>query len=1068
MKTRTNVVGIFVGAVLLLGGESLYSQSDTLRFAFVSDLHFGQSTYLGEQLTPDIWLRKALAGIERKKADFIFLGGDLITSSNSIEQYAMFDSVMVTATPWYPMAGNHDISEGASATLDKIATWIQRSYGRGPNNREYYGFVKKGVGAFFVLNTQAPYSTDPAVKARADSQLVEMDAFFTANAAVPNKFVCSHVPLFITSQLEDSSGYFALGPWYRSRVIALMNKHNAHSYLAGHRHEHDQKTDGAITVYTNTALSFQLGTGNQRGYYIYTVTAGSLKRDFYPLSLEPDAVRWKWIAYGDTRTNDAAHRSVLQSMKNNTPDYKFIINVGDDVEDGTNVLLWNTWQTACDQILGGTGQSSVPPKYMTAAGNHEKLEFGGLANWRTFMSGQVTQFGNDGKYFTFDYEDARFVVLYSETENDAAQQQYYLDAIKNNPKKWLFAVWHKPIFDFGPKVYEAGIHQNWGAPFYQNGGDIIFMGHAHQYVRTVKLNLNGEMNPPLDPINGTTQVITGNGGAPLYPVDENSDGNGYMVAYSFDQNNSWFYGYTELTVDGDTLYLRHFSANGVVMDEEVYYPNHKHNVGVHFHLSTQTVGSGEVLKSPSDSTYPIGSRVVLTAVPALGWKFDGWSGDLTGLSNPDTVMMDTVKNITATFSEIPAGLYEIRIHTVGTGTVVTDPAGPYFASGSTVTLLAKPDWDSKLDSWSGDLTGSDTSVTISMDGHKSVTATFRKLKTCLLNVRPLSHGSVTLDPSRGTYVEGSEVQITAVPETGWEFHEWLGDVNGTASSTAVTVNSDLDVRPVFRLIGGGLQDFEATHDTYIQGSFSASRNFNADSCLRVREGTSDLNRYRAYVQFDVQGIVGNVLGAVVKMRARDSGLPDGSGIGAGVYEVSVDGWTESTLKWTGAPAAASRLDTMNIVNAGLIYGWDVGSYVTAEAAGDKVVSVMFKDFKSMDKRVDFERREDGKGPVLTVLTDMSTGVEQGEILPTRYALKNNYPNPFNPETTISFEVPKEGWVSLKVYDVLGKEVATLVNVHMHPGVHRVRWNAGAMPTGVYICRMTAPNFEDSLKIIFMK
>jgi uncharacterized repeat protein (TIGR02543 family) len=810
-------------------------------------MHFGQTSQSGEQLYPDVWLRKALAGVERRKAEFIFLGGDLINSSNSAAQYAMFDSVMVTAIPWYPMPGNHDISEGSSATLDKITTWIQRGYGRGANNREYYGLVKKNIGAFFVLNTQAYVSTDPSVLARADSQLVEMDSFFTTNASVPKKFVCSHVPLFIDAQLEDSTGYFSIGPSYRSRIIALMNKHNAQFYLAGHRHVNGVKTDGNITMYFNTALSFQLGSGNQRGYYIYTVTASSVKRDFYPLALEPDVVRWKWIAYGDTRTNDAEHRSVLQSIKNNTPDYRFIINVGDDVEDGNSVSLWNAWKAACDQILGGTGQTSVPPKYMTAAGNHEMLESGGLPNWRTYMSGQVTQFGNDGKYFTFDYEDARFVILYSETSTDPAQKQLLLNAIETNPKKWLFAVWHKPVFDFGVKVYEAGIHQNWGVPLYQNGCDIFFTGHAHQYVRSKKLNLNGQMNPPLDPVNGTVQIITGNGGAPLAAVDENHDGNGYLIAYSFDQNASAFYGYTELTVDGDTLFLRHFGASGQVMDQEVYHPNFKPHYGARYHLNIQTTGSGTVLKTPSDSIYVVGTQVQIYADPVLGWKFEGWGGDVTGTMNPDTVVMDGDKNITATFSQIPAGQYEVRTKVLGSGIIVASPAGPYYSLGTMVTLRARANAGNKFGGWSGDASGADTVVTVTVDGHKSVTAAFSKLESYRVNVRSGIHGSVTLEPAGGVYIEGAEVTLRAQGETGWEFYEWLGDVNGKTALQTITVEGHKEVRAVFRKTGGGVQEMSANHDSYVQGFLKASTNFNADSCLRVREGSSDINRSRVYV-----------------------------------------------------------------------------------------------------------------------------------------------------------------------------------------------------------------------------
>src|SRR5512141_2213161 len=106
MGNQIRSVWLALVVSLLLGWDLSYGQNDTLRFAFVTDMHFGQTTQSGEQLYPDVWLRKALAGIERSKAEFILLGGDLITSSNSASQYAMFDSVMVTATPWYPMVGN--------------------------------------------------------------------------------------------------------------------------------------------------------------------------------------------------------------------------------------------------------------------------------------------------------------------------------------------------------------------------------------------------------------------------------------------------------------------------------------------------------------------------------------------------------------------------------------------------------------------------------------------------------------------------------------------------------------------------------------------------------------------------------------------------------------------------------------------------------------------------------------------------------------------------------------------------------------------------------------------------
>ncbi|MFB0516312.1 MAG: metallophosphoesterase, partial [Candidatus Neomarinimicrobiota bacterium] len=281
---------------------------------------------------------------------------------------------------------------------------------------------------------------------------------------------------------------------------------------------------------------------------------------------------WKWIAYGDTRSNDDDHRAVLQAIVDSTPDYRFIINVGDVVADGTNIDDWNTWQLACDEVLGGTGQDQIPPQYMACPGNHDKLDIpSGLTNWHTYLPGQSQQYGNDGKYFVLDYENARIIIMDSDASPQTGEQyDMLMEAIENNPKQWLFTIWHHPIFDFGPKEYEDRIHDTWGIPLYQNGCDIMFMGHAHYYVRSKKLGLNGDMHTPVDSARGTVQLVTGNGGAPLYSVDPNADGNGYMVENYISQ-----YGYTELTVDGDTLRLRHILTDGTVFDSTYYTPNPK-------------------------------------------------------------------------------------------------------------------------------------------------------------------------------------------------------------------------------------------------------------------------------------------------------------------------------------------------------------------------------------------------------------------------------------------------------------------------------------------------------------
>jgi hypothetical protein len=83
-------------------------------------------------------------------------------------------------------------------------------------------------------------------------------------------------------------------------------------------------------------------------------------------------------------------------------------------------------------------------------------------------------------------------------------------------------------------------------------------------------------------------------------------------------------------------------------------------------------------------------------------------------------------------------------------------------------------------------------------------------------------------------------------------------------------------------------------------------------------------------------------------------------------------------------------------------------------------------------------------------------------------LEQNYPNPFNPSTSIKFTVPASEFVTLKVYDVLGNEVATLVNEQKAPGTYEVRFDAGDLASGVYVYKMQAGNFTQTRKLMLMK
>ncbi len=100
---------------------------------------------------------------------------------------------------------------------------------------------------------------------------------------------------------------------------------------------------------------------------------------------------------------------------------------------------------------------------------------------------------------------------------------------------------------------------------------------------------------------------------------------------------------------------------------------------------------------------------------------------------------------------------------------------------------------------------------------------------------------------------------------------------------------------------------------------------------------------------------------------------------------------------------------------------------------------------------------------------LSTAVkENNNLIPLVNKLNQNYPNPFNPTTVITYQLLTHGYATLKVYDVLGREVATLVNGEKSAGVHTVSWDASRLSSGIFIYRLKAGNFNDAKKMILIK
>jgi hypothetical protein len=89
-------------------------------------------------------------------------------------------------------------------------------------------------------------------------------------------------------------------------------------------------------------------------------------------------------------------------------------------------------------------------------------------------------------------------------------------------------------------------------------------------------------------------------------------------------------------------------------------------------------------------------------------------------------------------------------------------------------------------------------------------------------------------------------------------------------------------------------------------------------------------------------------------------------------------------------------------------------------------------------------------------------------LPTNFALHQNYPNPFNPSTMITFDLPKAEHIALRMFDLLGREVAVLEDGLMQAGTYRVRFDGSHLASGIYFARLEAGKFSQTKKLVLLK
>jgi hypothetical protein len=202
---------------------------------------------------------------------------------------------------------------------------------------------------------------------------------------------------------------------------------------------------------------------------------------------------------------------------------------------------------------------------------------------------------------------------------------------------------------------------------------------------------------------------------------------------------------------------------------------------------TVTAGEGGTV-STEGGTFDEGTEVTVTATPDEGYEFVRWEGS-DSTENSLTITLDSNESLNAVFELIP--LYNLTVLSSEGGTVST--SGGEYTEGTEIEIIATPNEGFSFTGWEG-IEESSSSVTVSVSSNATVTAIFEVIPQFTVIVSASEGGTVSTNG--GTYLEGSEFNVLATPNTGYEFQRWE-EVDISTASLTITLSSNISLTAIF-------------------------------------------------------------------------------------------------------------------------------------------------------------------------------------------------------------------------------------------------------------------------------
>ncbi|MBN2001726.1 MAG: hypothetical protein JXA21_00100 [Anaerolineae bacterium] len=291
----------------------------------------------------------------------------------------------------------------------------------------------------------------------------------------------------------------------------------------------------------------------------------------------------------------------------------------------------------------------------------------------------------------------------------------------------------------------------------------------------------------------TLDVNTVGNGAVSVDPDQAIYLDGAVVTLTATADSGWYFGQWSGDASGA------LTTTTVLMDaHKVVTATFSPTPPTYYTLTMGIVGSGVVTPGVGAHYYLSGTVANLSASPATGWNFTGWTGDLESSANPATLVMDANKNVTANFSVDTF----IITPTAGAGGQILPATPRSVAYGDDITFTVVPATghhvaDVGVDGVAQGALDSYTFNNVTAD--HTISATFA-LNEYTLTVDVVGDGAVARAPDQPTYQHGDVVMLTATPDAGWYFWQWTGDASGVLTQTTVLMDADKLVTATFGTI----------------------------------------------------------------------------------------------------------------------------------------------------------------------------------------------------------------------------------------------------------------------------